>query len=89
MPYNSATVQSDGNLSGGLFQPWVVRYGQWLIAGNPTANASTVQLPAGSGLAIDLVSSNTYSMGAVVPVPPMVRGRKPKPPAPASRKCSI
>ena len=71
MPYNSATVQSDGNLSGGLLQPWVVRYGQWLIAGNPTAVASTVQLPAGSGLAIDLVSSNTYSMGSVVTVPAM------------------
>ena len=69
MPYNSATVQLDGNLSGGLLQPWVVRYGQWLIAGNPTANASMVQLPAGSGLALDLVSSNTYNLGAMVPVP--------------------
>ena len=66
MPYNRATVQSDGNLSGGPQQPWVVRYGQWLIAGNPTANPSTLQLPAGSGAAIDLVSSNLYSLGSTL-----------------------
>ena len=66
MPYNSATGQSDGNLSGGPQQPWVVRFGQWLIAGNPTASSSTLQLPAGSGMAIELVSSNKYSMGSTL-----------------------
>jgi len=66
MPYNSATLQSDGNLSGGPQRPWVVRYGQWLIAGNPTANSSVLQLPTGSGTAIDLVSSNLYSLGSTL-----------------------
>jgi autotransporter-associated beta strand protein len=66
MPYNSATVQSDGNLSGGPQQPWVVRFGQWLIAGNPTTSSSALQLPAGSGTAIDLISSNKYSLGSTL-----------------------
>jgi autotransporter-associated beta strand protein len=66
LPYNSATVQSDGNLSGGPQQPWVVRFGQWLIAGNPTTSSSTLQLPAGNGTAIDLISSNTYGLGSTL-----------------------
>jgi autotransporter-associated beta strand protein len=70
MPYNSATVQSDGNLSGGPQQPWVVRFGQWLIAGNPTAASSSLQLPAGSGMAVDLVSSNQYRMGSTLALAP-------------------
>jgi fibronectin type 3 domain-containing protein len=69
MPHDSTTVQSDGNLSGGVAQPWVMRYGNWLIAGNPTSSSSTVTLPAGSGEALDLVSSNRYGMGSTVTVP--------------------
>jgi fibronectin type 3 domain-containing protein len=69
MPHDSTTVQSDGNLSGGVAQPWVMRYGNWLIAGNPTSSSSTVTLPSGSGEAFDLVSSNRYGMGSTVTVP--------------------
>ena len=69
MPHDSTTVQSDGNLSGGVSQPWVMRYGNWLVAGNPTSSSSTVTLPSGSGEALDLVSNNRYSMGSTVTVP--------------------
>jgi fibronectin type 3 domain-containing protein len=69
MPHDSTTVQSDGNLSGGVSQPWVMRYGNWLVAGNPTSSSSTVTLPSGSGQALDLVSNNRYGMGSTVTVP--------------------
>jgi autotransporter-associated beta strand protein len=71
MPYNSATVQSDGNLSGAMNQPWIMRYGNWLVAGNPSTNSgsSTVTLPTGTGVARDAVSNNTYTMGSTVTLP--------------------
>ena len=69
LPYNSSTVQSDGNESGAISQPWVMRYGNWLVAGNPTTSSSTVKLPSGSGPALDLVSGAKYTMGSTVTVP--------------------
>jgi hypothetical protein len=69
LPYNASTVQSDGNYSGALSQPWVMRYGNWLVAGNPTSTGSSLTLPAGSGQALDLVSNSKYNMGSNVTVP--------------------
>jgi autotransporter-associated beta strand protein len=71
MPHDSTSVQSDGNLSGGINQPWVTRFGNWLVAGNPNPNtsSSTLTLPAGAGLARDVVSNNTYSMGSTITIP--------------------
>ena len=69
LPHDSTTVQSDGNLSGAVGQPWVMRYGNWLIAGNPTSSSSTVTLPSGTGEALDLVANAKYSMGSTVTVP--------------------
>jgi hypothetical protein len=69
LPYNASTVQSDGNESGAISQPWVMRYGNWLVAGNPTPSSSTVNLPSGSGQALDLVSKTKYDMGFAVTVP--------------------
>jgi hypothetical protein len=69
LPYNASTVQSDGNYSGALSQPWVMRYGNWLVAGNPTSTGSSLKLPAGSGQALDLVSNSKYSLGSIITVP--------------------
>jgi hypothetical protein len=64
MPHDSTTVQSDGNLSGTQGQVWVMRYGNWLIVGNPTATAATIKLPAGQGVARDLVNSSNYTLSS-------------------------
>ncbi len=69
MPYDAATVQSDGNLSSpNLGGEWVVRYGNWLIVGNPSASAVTVTLPPGVGLAYDLTNDNYFSYGTTINV---------------------
>ncbi len=70
LPHDSATVQSDGNLSGALGQGWVVRYGFYLIAGNNSPNSLTVNLPSGSGEAQELLSHSAYSLGASVTLAP-------------------
>jgi hypothetical protein len=67
LPYNSATEQSDGNLtSTTVLEPWFVRYGNWLCAFNNSTSSTTVQLPAGSGTAIDLLTGTTYALGATI-----------------------
>ena len=69
MPFDSATEQSDGNLTGGINQPWVARFGNWLIMGNNSASSATLKLPAGNGVARDVVSGNRYNMGTNITVP--------------------
>jgi hypothetical protein len=60
MPCNRATVQSDGNLSGGPRPPWVVRFGQWLIAGIPRpVPACSPCLPAAAWRLTGAAATNT------------------------------
>ncbi len=66
MPYNSATVQSDGNVTGSLLQGWVVRFGQWLLAGNNSGAAISVKLPPGNGTALDIHHNLSYPLGSSV-----------------------
>lgn len=68
MPYDMTTVQSDANLSGAFGQSWVVRYGNWLIAGNPTTSSFTLQLPPGNGKAKEVVADKSYTMGSSVTI---------------------
>jgi Regulator of chromosome condensation (RCC1) repeat len=72
MPYDSTTVQSDGNLSStNLFDRYVVRYGDYLIAFNSSSSSNQiVKLPPGYGQAKDLISSNYYNLGSTVTVGP-------------------
>jgi regulation of enolase protein 1 (concanavalin A-like superfamily) len=63
MPVNSATVQSDGNLSGTYGQAWVVRYGNYLVVVNQGTSAYTATFPKGTGLVENLVGNSFYSMG--------------------------
>ncbi len=69
MPASGASEQSDGNLTGGFSQPWVVRYGNYLVVLNRSNAADTVNLPAGSGNATDLLTGSTYAMGGSLSVP--------------------
>jgi hypothetical protein len=65
MPHDSTTVQPDGNLTGTNFNSAeVVRYGNYLIVLNRSNVADTISLPMGSGMATDLLTNNTYSMGS-------------------------
>jgi hypothetical protein len=64
LPYNSATEQSDGNLSGAFQTLWVVRYGTYLIAGNDGSTSTSVKLPSGAGYATEVISGNKYAMGS-------------------------
>jgi PKD domain len=68
LPYNSSTVQSDGNLSGGMTQAWYVRYGDYLIVLNHSTSATNAKLPAGAGMAEDLLTHNFYKLGTTVSV---------------------
>jgi hypothetical protein len=63
MPHDDATEQVDGNISGKLYEPWVVRYGAWLVMGNPSAESAELRLPKGSGVALDLISNKRLSLG--------------------------
>jgi hypothetical protein len=56
MPHDAATAQSDGNLSGDYGQPWVLRYGNYLIILNRTDDAFDASLPPGQTSALDLIS---------------------------------
>ena len=70
VPCNSATLQSDGNLSGTVTQPWVVRYGNFLILGNKTSRPAMLNLPAGEGMARDLLAHRNYPLGSRIIVKP-------------------
>jgi hypothetical protein len=69
LPYNAATQQSDGNLSGNMSQPWFVRYGDYLIDINHSSSSSTAKLPSGTGYAEDLLTHTFYRFGSSVSVP--------------------
>jgi hypothetical protein len=74
LPYNTATVQSDGNLSTTSFAgssitgASVVRYGDYLIVLNKGSSSYSATLPKGVGLAEDLITGTTYSLGSTVVV---------------------
>ena len=70
MPKDSGTVQSDGNYtSTSISGAKVVRYGDYLIVLNSSVSSYSAKLPAGVGLAEDLMTRNTYSLGSTVLVP--------------------
>ncbi len=69
MPHDGTTAQSDANLSGSLENGWVVRYGQYLIAGNNSSLPLPVQLPNGSGTVKELHHNLNYSLGTTVTLP--------------------
>ena len=70
MPKDSGTVQSDGNYtSTSVSGARVVRYGDYLIVLNQGTSTYSAKLPTGVGLAEDLISHNTYSLGSTVLVP--------------------
>jgi hypothetical protein len=64
MPSSGATEQSDGNLSGGFTQPWVARYGNYLVVLNRSSQADTITLPPGLGSATNLLTGTGYAMGS-------------------------
>jgi regulation of enolase protein 1 (concanavalin A-like superfamily) len=65
MPYNSATVQSDGNLtSTALFGASILRLGDYLIVLNQGSTAFNAKLPIGVGLVQDLVTGNLYNLSS-------------------------
>ncbi|HEX3359168.1 MAG TPA: hypothetical protein VHS31_19470 [Tepidisphaeraceae bacterium] len=69
MPYNSATVQPDGNLtSSNLLGAKVVRYGNYLMVLNDGSSTYVASLPPGTGMVEDLISKNMYSPGTNVSV---------------------
>ena len=70
MPHDDATAQPDGNRSGDITQPWVVRYGRFLLAGNKTARSIILTLPAGVGNARDLLAHSDYPLGSKVVLAP-------------------
>ena len=72
MPHDPATVQSDGNLSGGQRQGWVVRYGPYLMAGNDSAAPMTIRLPPGDGVTREMVGHKSYRLGSSMTLPPGV-----------------
>lgn len=69
MPHDAATMQSDGNLSGDFDQPWIVRYGPYLIVFNRSKNACAVKLPLGQGQAEDLLTRAFHPFGGTLEVP--------------------
>jgi regulation of enolase protein 1 (concanavalin A-like superfamily) len=63
MPYNSSTVQGDGNYTSTNYNgAKVVRYGDYLIVLNQSTSAYSAKLPVGVGLVENLVTGNLYSM---------------------------
>ena len=70
VPFSDATVQSDGNVSGNVGQPWAVRFGSFLILGNDSGTATTLKLPPGTGTARDLLAHRNYSLGAKITIQP-------------------
>jgi len=70
MPHDAASEQDDGNLSGKLYEPWVARYGAWLVMGNSSNKPAALRLPGGSGVALDLVSGQRLSLGGSILLAP-------------------
>ena len=65
LPCNSATVQSDGNLSAtAMFGVDVARLGNYLVVLNNSSSAYAAKLPVGVGLAEDLISHNFYPLSS-------------------------
>ncbi len=69
LPHDGTTAQSDANLSGALESGWVVRYGQYLIAGNNSSAPLPVLLPNGSGTVKELHHGVVFSLGTTVTLP--------------------
>ncbi len=64
MPYDSTTVQDDGNLSEDVNGAWVIRYGRYLVVLNRGRSAYTVTLPSGIGNAVAMQSKNKVPLGS-------------------------
>jgi hypothetical protein len=64
MPYNDATVQSDGNLTGDFNGCWVVRYGRYLVVLNRGTQPYQAKMPAGSGSATAMRANKQIALGS-------------------------
>ena len=69
MPYDTTTMQNDGNLSGNGSGTWIVHYGKYLVVLNNTTGAYPTTLPAGLGVVHSIVGQATLPMGSTQMVP--------------------